>query len=105
MFRKIWQKLAAPAILAAMLVTLGQPGSAAASLKCVAGDIAGIPQNKSTAVEQAVTMLQNGKYGMALATLGAEKENPSAPARARVFGAYALLVAGKTLGALNGPGA
>ena len=61
--------------------------------------IAGFHPSRSVAVEQAVDLIRHGDYSLALLRLTSERQDTSMPARARIFSAYALLVAGNSLGA------
>ena len=56
------------------------------------------------AVEQSVDLIRRGDYSLALLRLTSERPDRSIPAQARIFGAYALLVAGNSLGAFPARG-
>jgi hypothetical protein len=96
---KTWRVFATSALLAVMLVGLGQRISAACAVEVAAERIAGFQPARSVAVEQAVDLIRHGEYSLALLRLTSEKQDTSMPAQARIFGAYALLLAGNSLGA------
>jgi len=96
---KSWRVFAASAVFAATVVSVGQSIPAACAVEAAAERIAGFPEKESGAVQQASKLLRKGDYSLALLRLTSEIEDTSAGAQARVFSAYAVLVAGKTLGA------
>lgn len=91
--------MAASALLTAMIGILGQGVSAACAVEGMAERVGGFPPQRSAAVSQAVGLMQQGDYSLALFRLCAEQPAASTPAQVRVFSAYVVLVAGKTLGA------
>ena len=94
-----WRVLAASALFAVLLLGVGQRVSGACAVELAAERIAGFQPARSVAVEQAVDLMRQGDYSLALVRLTAERPDTSMPARARILGAYALLLAGNTLGA------
>lgn len=87
--------------LVAGIVLLGGTVSqcpAACAIESTAERICGF-EACSSAVEQAVPMIQRGEYSLALLRLNTEAPKSSVPQQARIIGAYALLVAGEKLGA------
>ncbi|MBI2688585.1 MAG: hypothetical protein HYX27_19965 [Acidobacteria bacterium] len=99
MKNKNWRVFAASALCALFIGTVGQRVSAGCAVEVAAERIAGFQPQRSVAVEQAVDLLRRGDYSLALLRLTSEKKDTSIPAQARIFSAYALLVAGNTLGA------
>lgn len=83
---------------------IGQRISGAWAVEAAAERIAGFHPGRSVAVEQAVDLIRRGDYSLALLRLTSERQDRSVPAQARIFGAYALLVAGNSLGAFPGRG-
>jgi hypothetical protein len=96
MRNKSWQVIAVCALL---VVAFGQRSSGACAVEAAAERLAGFHPTRSMAVEQAVDLIQRGDYSMALLRLTSEQKDTSMPAQARVLSAYALLVAGNSLGA------
>ena len=96
---KNWRVFAASALCAVLIGSLGQRISAACAVEAAAEHIAGFQPQRSVAVEQAVDLIRHGEYSLALLRLTSETKDTSMPAQARIFSAYALLVAGNTLGA------
>ncbi len=96
---KNWRVFAASALCAVLLGGVGPRVSGACAVEAAAERIAGFHPARSVAVEQAVDLMRRGDYSLALLRLSAEKKDTSVPAQARIFSAYALLVAGNTLGA------
>jgi len=78
---------------------IGQRVSGACAVEGAAERIAGFHPARSVAVEQAVDLIRRGDYSLALLRLSSEQKDTSMPAQARIFSAYALLVAGNSLGA------
>ncbi len=99
MSNKSWRAFAASALLALMIGTIGQRIPAACAVEVAAERIAGFQPSRSVAVEQAVDLIREGDYSLALLRLTSEKQDTSMPAQARIFSAYALLLAGNSLGA------
>ena len=99
MRNKNWRVFAASAVFAVMIGGVGQRITGACAVEGAAEAIAGFQPARSTAVEQAVVLIQRGDYSLALLRMTAERPDTSIPARARIFSAYALLVAGNSLGA------
>jgi hypothetical protein len=87
------------AVCAIMIGGVGQGISGAGAVEVAAERIAGFNPGHSVAVEQAVHLIRQGDYSLALLRLTSERRDTSVPAQARIFSAYALLVAGNTLGA------
>ena len=83
---------------------IGQRISGACAVEAAAERIAGFHPGRSVAVEQSVDLIRRGDYSLALLRLTSERQDRSIPAQARIFGAYALLVAGNSLGAFPGRG-
>lgn len=100
---KDWRVFAASALCVALLAGIGQRVPAAHAVEAAAERIAGFPPKDSMAVEQAVDLIRHGDYSLALLRLTSEKNDTSVPAQARIFGAYAVLLAGNTLGAFENP--
>ena len=96
---KNWRVFAASALCALLIGSIGQRVSAACAVEAAAEHIAGFHPQRSVAVEQAVVLLRQGDYSLALLRLTSENKDTSVPAQARIFSAFALLVAGNTLGA------
>jgi hypothetical protein len=86
-------------LFAVLLLGVGQRISGACAVEVAAERIAGFQPAGSVAVEQAVDLIRQGDYSLALLRLTSEKRDTSMPAQVRIFGAYALLVAGNSLGA------
>ena len=99
MQRKSWKVFAASAVFALFIGGIGQGISGAGAVELAAEHIAGFHPDRSVAVEQAVGLIRRGDYSLALLRLTSERQDTSVPAQARIFSAYALLVAGNTLGA------
>jgi hypothetical protein len=99
MRNKNWRVFWVFAVCAVAIVGLGQRVSGAGAVEVAAERIAGFHPGRSVAVEQAVHLIRRGDYGLALLRLTSERPDSSVPAQARIFSAYALLVAGNTLGA------
>jgi hypothetical protein len=99
MRNKNWRVFAASALLAVLVGGIGQRISGAGAVEEAAERIAGFHPARSVAVEQAVDLIRHGDYSLALLRLTSERQDTSMPARARIFSAYALLVAGNSLGA------
>jgi hypothetical protein len=102
MKKKNWRVFAASALFAVMILSVGQSVPASCVVEGAAERIAGFSPSRSVAVEQAVDLIRRGEYTLALLRLNAERPDTSVPAQARVFSAYALLVAGNSLGAFPG---
>ena len=92
---------AASALFAVMIVSAGGRIPAACAVEQAAQRIAGFQPARSVAVEQAIDLIRQGDYSLALLRLTSERPDTSIPARARIFSAYALLVAGNTFGAFG----
>jgi hypothetical protein len=90
---------AASLVCVVLIAGIGQSISGAGAVEVAAERIAGFQPDRSVAVEQAVDLIRRGDYSLALLRLTSEQQDTSVPARARIFSAYALLVAGNTLGA------
>ena len=99
MSNKSWRAFAASALLALMVGTIGQSIPAACAVEQAAERIAGFQPKRSVAVEQAVDLIRQGDYSLALLRLTSENQDTSMPAQARIFSAYALLLAGNSFGA------
>ena len=99
MRNKSWRVLAASAVCAVLIGGIGQRISGAGAVEAAAELIAGFHPARSVAVEQAVDLIRRGDYSLALLRLTSERQDTSMPAQARIFSAYALLVAGNSLGA------
>ena len=99
MKNKNWRAFAASALLFLLIGSVGQRIPAACAVEVAAERIAGFQPSRSVAVEQAVELIRQGDYTLALLRLTAEKKDTSMPAQARIFGAYMLLMAGNGLGA------
>jgi len=91
----------ASAVCAVVMLGAGSRVSGGGAVTAAAERIAGFQPARSVAVEQAVDLMRHGDYSLALLRLSSEKKDTSAPAQARVLSAYALLVAGNTLGAFG----
>jgi hypothetical protein len=99
MRNKNWRVFAASAVFAVLVGGIGQRVSGACAVEVAAERIAGFHPGRSVAVEQAVDLIRHGDYSLALLRLSSERPDTSMPAQARIFSAYALLVAGNSLGA------
>ncbi|MFN0104295.1 MAG: hypothetical protein ACKV2U_19690 [Bryobacteraceae bacterium] len=96
---KNWRVFAASAVFAVLIGGIGLRIPGACAVEVAAERIAGFHPARSVAVEQAVDLIRKGEHGLALLRLTSENKDTSAPAQVRIFSAYALLVAGNTLGA------
>ncbi|MBL8236012.1 MAG: hypothetical protein JNM66_01230 [Bryobacterales bacterium] len=96
---KSWRVFAASAVFVLLAGGIGQGISGEGAVEMAAERIAGFHPAHSVAVEQAVDLIRRGDYSLALLRLTSEKQDTSMPAQARIFSAYALLLAGNTLGA------
>jgi len=99
MRHKSWKVFAASAVFVVLISGIGQGISGECAVELAAEHIAGFQPGRSVAVEQAVDFIRRGDYSLALLRLTSERQDTSMPAQARIFSAYALLVAGNTLGA------
>jgi len=93
------KNLAVIAFCVLLIGGIGQRFSGACAVEGAAERIAGFHPARSVAVEQAVDLIRRGDYSLALLRLSSEQKDTSMPAQARIFSAYALLVAGNSLGA------
>ena len=91
--------LAGFAVCAVLIGGIGHRISGAGVVEVAAERIAGFHPARSVAVEQAEDLIRRGDYSLALLRLTSERQVTSMPAQARIFSAYALLVAGNSLGA------
>ena len=91
--------LAGFAVCAVLIGGMGQRISGEGAVEVAAERIAGFHPARSVAVEQAVDLIRRGDYSLALLRLTSERQDTSMPAQARIFSAYALLVAGNSMGA------
>lgn len=98
-YSKSWRKVVTAACSLIFVVTAGVRVPASCTVAVAAERIAGIQPGNPSAVEQTVDLIQKGDYSLALLRLSSERPDPSMPNQARMLGAYALLVAGNTLGA------
>ena len=96
---KNWRVFAASVVCAVLMTGIGQRISGACAVSGAAERIAGFNGQRSVAVEQAVDLIRHGDYSLALVRMTAERPATSAAAQARIFSAYALLLAGSSLGA------
>lgn len=101
---KNWRVFLASAVVAVLIGSVGQGIPAECAVESVAGRIAGFEQKRSVAVEQAVDLIRQGDYSLALLRLTSERKDTSMHAQARIFSAYALLVAGNSFGAFTARG-
>jgi len=99
MSNKSWRAFAASALLALMIGTIGQTIPAACAVEVAAEHIAGFQPKRSVAVEQAVTLIRQGHYSLALLPLTSQKPATSMPPPAPPLRPYALLLAGNSFGA------
>ena len=101
---KNWRVLAASALCAVLIGSWGLRVPAAGAVEVAAERIAGFHPKGSVAVEQAVELIRHGDYSLALLRMSSETKDTSMPKQARILSAYALLVAGNTLGAFPAAG-
>lgn len=94
-----WRVAVASLLCAAVALGWSLRVPAERPVEVAAERIAGFHPKRSVAVEQAVDLLRQGEYSLALLRMNSETKDTSMPAQARILSAYALLVAGNTLGA------
>lgn len=94
-----WTTLLASAVGVVGMLSIGAQVPGGCAVEGAAKRIAGFHPSGSVAVEQAVDLMKHGQYSLAFLRMSSEQGDTSPQAQARVMSAYALLVAGNTLGA------